>query len=62
MEQETPLKTTEKYLLAEIFVLGNISVERHERLTNFSRTVFMKTLSRLEERGILDMTMYRYNV
>jgi hypothetical protein len=61
MEQETPLKTTEKYLLAEVLALGNISMERHENLTNFSRTVFIDRIGTLDDRGILEHTLYKYD-
>lgn len=61
MEQETPLKTTEKYLLAEVLVLGNVSVERHENITNFSRTIFIDRMGTLDERGFFEHTLYKYD-
>lgn len=53
------LTTTEKYLLAQLFVCGAITEDEFERVSKFSRTVRERRLEELEEKEILQETLYR---
>ncbi len=56
------LTTLEKTMLAELLVCGSLEPEEYHRITRVPQRgtgVRDKTLSKLREKGVLQMTLYR---
>lgn len=55
---EGGLSTTEKYLLAQILVCGNVQKDEIRQANGFSGSVQHDTLASLRQKGYLQRTMY----
>lgn len=53
------LTTTEKYALAQIFVCGAIDENEFREMNDFIGTVQNDTLSSLEDKNLLDETLFQ---
>lgn len=61
MAEDSPeLTTTEQYILSQLLVCGAVTQVEYENAVNdkFSRTVRENWLEQLEEKGLLQHTLY----
>lgn len=53
------LTTTERYILAQLLICGEVTPTEYENLSEFNRTVREETLDSLDSKGYLNHILYQ---